>query len=80
MNMEESITGDSQQEDKDSIVDKLKEEIDKLKANVDRLANRLLEEKAEKDLLKIMCDLKDGKGTNQPLWSMEKKKLADGKK
>ena len=45
---------DLQQEGKDSIVEKLKEEMDKLKANVDRLANRLLEERP----LEIMCDLK----------------------
>jgi hypothetical protein len=48
--VEEILMVGLQQEGKDSIVDKLKEEMDKLKANVERLANRLLEEKAEKDL------------------------------
>ena len=78
--MEKATTGDLQPDEEVHIVDKLKEEIDKLKANIDRLANRLLEEKAEKDLLKVMCDLKDGNDTNQPLWPIEEKKLANRKK
>jgi len=80
INMEEIITGDLQQDEEVHIVDKLKREIDKLKANVDRLADRLLEEKAEKDLLKVLCDRKDGKDSNQSLWPIEEKQLVRRKK
>ena len=77
--MEENTTGDLQKDEEVHIVDKLKQEIDKLKANVDRLANRLLEEKAEKQLLQIMADIKDGNDPNEKPWPIERQKPSKGK-
>tara|TARA_A100001515_G_scaffold32192_1_gene25181 strand:- start:95720 stop:95953 length:234 start_codon:yes stop_codon:yes gene_type:complete len=76
--MEENNTGELQQENHSEIVDKLKKEIDKLKANVDRLANRLLEEKTEKQLLQIMADIKNGNDPNEKPWPIERQKPNKG--
>ena len=76
--MEENTTGELQQENHSEIVDKLKKEIDKLQANVDRLANRLLEEKTEKQLLQIMADIKNGNDPNEKPWPIERQKPSKG--
>ena len=77
--MEENTTGELQPEDTSEIVDKLKKEIDKLKANIDLLANRLLEEQTEKQLMQIMCDINKGNDPNPPRWPIEQEKLKKGK-